>query len=246
MKKPWGVVIGVVGMTVLLAQQGRVQPSEPPAQSFPLAEGARWVYQGTVKWTRPDSAEVIEQSIQWDMEVLKVVEREHVTGALIKGFPSDLAWYEDGKRPEEHLMVQVGPDKFYLLSGSQKDDAWAQLQAGDVWLGPLLTEHDLWLELPLVRGKVFGDTESLTRADRWYCWHVEDELPADLSRIRGLSGRRPARTYQIAFRTNPDHQLVSFVPGVGVTRYLYRHHGTVSEADVSLIEYRPGRSGQVR
>ena len=240
MKKPCGMVIGLVGMTVLLAAQGRGQSSEPPAQSFPLVEGNRWVYYGTVKWTRPNSGDVIEQAIQWDMEVLKVVAREHVTGVLIKGFPSELAWYEDGQRPEEHLIVQVGPDKFYLLSGSQKDDAWAALQAGRVWLGSLLSESDLWLELPLMRGKVFGETESLTRPDQWYCWHVEEELPADLSRIRGLSSQPSTRTYQVALRTLPDHQIVSFVPGVGVTRYVYQHHGTVSEVDVSLVEFQQG------
>ena len=41
-----------------------------------------------------------------------------------------------------------------------------------------------------------------------------------------------------AMRTNPEHEIVTFVPGVGITAYVYAHHGTVSEVNVRLVERR--------
>ena len=35
-------------------------------------------------------------------------------------------------------------------------------------------------------------------------------------------------------------EIVYFVPGIGITRYVFSHHGTVAEADVRLIEFRRG------
>ena len=46
--------------------------------------------------------------------------------------------------------------------------------------------------------------------------------------------------FLLSFRTRPDHTIIEFVPGIGITRYVYVHHGTVAEADVKLIEYYPG------
>jgi hypothetical protein len=37
----------------------------------------------------------------------------------------------------------------------------------------------------------------------------------------------------------PDHHFLDIVPGLGITRYLYGHHGTVAESEVKLISVRP-------
>jgi hypothetical protein len=42
------------------------------------------------------------------------------------------------------------------------------------------------------------------------------------------------------YRTLPDHQVIGFVPGLGVTAYRYAHHGTVARAEAVLAGYSPG------
>jgi len=55
------------------------------------------------------------------------------------------------------------------------------------------------------------------------CWSVEEKL---------------SRGWLLTYRTNPDHQLITFVPGVGITRYQYEHHGTVARVDAELTSLR--------
>ena len=63
---------------------------------------------------------------------------------------------------------------------------------------------------------------------------------SDGSRFRSLvKGFRPSKvllSYRSIYRTNPDHIIVDFVPRLGVVRYIYEHHGTVSSVDVKLKE----------
>ncbi|MFZ4775826.1 MAG: hypothetical protein ACOYM3_10700 [Terrimicrobiaceae bacterium] len=42
----------------------------------------------------------------------------------------------------------------------------------------------------------------------------------------------------IAYRTTPDHQILDFVPGIGIVGFHYVHHGTLSETDLGLIGFR--------
>jgi len=51
-------------------------------------------------------------------------------------------------------------------------------------------------------------------------------------------GKQPSE-FSLLFVTNPDDVHILFVPGVGITRYEYQHHGTRSRVDAELIEYRP-------
>ena len=49
-----------------------VQPTMNPSQDildyFPLNKNAYWVYQGTVKWTRVNSSDTVEEEITWKLE----------------------------------------------------------------------------------------------------------------------------------------------------------------------------------
>ena len=58
---------------------------------------------------------------------------------------------------------------------------------------------------------------------------------------RGVAGLDPGRLwrqYRVAYRTIPGHVLIYFVPGLGITRYVYDHHGTPASTDVRLIAIR--------
>jgi hypothetical protein len=100
------VALCLWGAIIPSAASSTEYPTETITTYFPLSQGAYWVYEGIVKWTK--GTEVIEKTVTWKMEVVEVVERDHVTGYLLKGHPDDLAWYEEGKERGEHVIIKVG------------------------------------------------------------------------------------------------------------------------------------------
>lgn len=136
--------------------------------------------EGTVKWTK--GTEVIEENVTWKMEVIEVVERDHVIGYLLKGHPGDLAWYEEGKERSESVIIKVGTGLYYE---SKKEDL-TRIKQED-FLADLVHENQLFLDVPLIPGKFFGETAQITRSDRSYCWIVDEEQYVKLQDITGVS-----------------------------------------------------------
>lgn len=211
-----------------------LEPTPVAQADFPLEKGTKWVYEGSVKWQA--EAEVFEDTVSWTMEVIDSIERIHVKGYQLKGSPLELAWYEPDKMPGTHVIVQVGSKYFY-----GDETTWQRLQDPEDLLLGLVTESNLFLDMPLQTNNYFGETGQLTRGDFSYFWVVESEEMVSLEQVTGLETAGELPQYSLSFRTLPDHQLVDFVPGVGITRYVYVHHGTVSEADVRLVEFQPGQ-----
>jgi hypothetical protein len=60
--------------------------------------------------------------------------------------------------------------------------------------------------------------------------------------LQNISGVRAVEheEYSLEFRTNPDDTEFSFVPGIGITKYNYHHHGTVADTELRLVEFHPG------
>lgn len=201
--------------------------------ALPLSKGTYWLYEGSVEWQ--EDATVKKDTITCKMEVVDVIERENVTGYLMKGHPADLTWYEPDRLPSDYIIIKVGP-KYYHL-----DDlaAWDRLKDQDDVLLDLVAEPQIFLDLPLWEGKFFGETGQFTRPDTFYHWVVESTQTGPLT-VKGVLAAKEQTTYTLAYRSAPDHQLIDFVPGVGITRYVYSHHGTVSEVDARLVEYHPG------
>jgi hypothetical protein len=46
--------------------------------------------------------------------------------------------------------------------------------------------------------------------------------------------------YVLGYRTLPDEETLTLVPGIGITSFAYVHHGTIVEANVHLVAYRRG------
>jgi hypothetical protein len=229
----------LVVILMMLAGAGCAAPPPPlPVDElshyFPLASGAYWVYQGQVQWT--EDSTVKEDTVTWKMEVVEVVRRDHVVGYRLKGHPGDLAWYEPGQSPGDSVIIQVGPTRYYQSS----PEALARLKDPDDFLLELVDESQLFLDAPLIPGELFGETGQTTRPDTSYCWVVTGVQPAQLDNIPGVTGSIARSQYTLIFQSRPDQQTVEFVPGVGITRFAYSHHGTVAEADVKLIEYHAG------
>ena len=84
------------------------------------------------------------------------------------------------------------------------------------------------------------------RADGWYCWRVEAREVKPI-RVEGVPRAKGEVVFTVAFRTNPSHELFEIVPGIGIVRYEFEHHGTVASSDVRLIEFKrppPRRSAK--
>ncbi len=218
--------------------QPTAYPSAQIADYFPLATGAYWVYEGTIKWTRPNSTAnaIVEQTIQWKMEVVRKIEDNDIIGYEMKGAPWDLAWYEEGQVPSKYSIIKVGTNRFYKAD----ENAAIRLLNPDDVLIDLVRPTDLLLEIPLVTGERFCDDLSITRPDGMYCWKVGKITQPDLKNVKGINTSVPLDEYPISQATGPDFSEFTFVPGVGITRYTYMHHGTVAECDIKLIEFHPG------
>ncbi len=217
-----------------------VQPATSAPQNtsdyFPLKQGVYWIYQGTVKWTKPNSSEVVEENITWKMEVTGVFQRNDIMGYEMSGAPWDLAWYQPGKERSMYWILQAG-GKFYKVP---LDRAAGLPTNGTGDLSSLLDDNNLFLDTPLGTGKKFCDSVSLARPDNMYCWVVGDTQPFVASGVNGVDPSRNLQEYAISNQTMPDISAIYFVPGVGISGYAYIHHGTVSEVDVHLIEYHSG------
>jgi hypothetical protein len=150
----------------------------------------------------------------------------------MKGFVSELAWSDPSTVPAFSLIACLGSRVYHVRFPSEA----AAGAAFHEWADSLVSHADLLLELPLVNGKVFGQEES--RDDAMYGW-----VPAVLEgQYRPPDGcPRPTGVgHELAYRTLPDHQLIHWRPGLGISRYLYGHHGTAAGVEVQLIRCRRG------
>jgi len=209
-------------------------PSAPAAtersEPFSLRPGTYWVYSGTVKWAVANAAEPSEKRLDWKMEVMGLEHVGRYEVAVMKGHPQDLAWYEESKPRSDYLIVRDGT-KYYHLKGSRIPEA-AQLESK-------LDFNSLFLEVPPPMGCLARDPD-IKGDDEMYCWAVSDPMPVRLDGVKGVPADTELKGFELAFRTNPDQQLVTFVPGLGITSYVYEHHGTVSEVSMKLTEFHLG------
>jgi hypothetical protein len=215
--------------------QPALYPSLSIQEYFPLKDRAYWIYKGNVRWAIVDSSDVAEREITWKMEVQRVIQRNDIFGYEMLGAPWDLAWYEDGKEPSEYGIIQTGGNYYRTSITTVR-----RLLDESDFLGDLVDEYDVFLDIPLVSGKKFCDTPSLTRIDGKYCWIVGDAIQENRTDIKGLVSENTVFEFPIYNGTLSDHSIMHFIPGVGFSRYEYHHHGAVSDAEVRLIEYHSG------
>lgn len=200
---------------------------------FPMSVGTYWVYEGPVKWNVPGSPDVAEDTITWRMEIVKTFERDGIAAARVKGHPGDLAWYDENRQPGDYLIARTSEDKYYLVNASRVDNIMKRLLDENDSLDGLFDKTELFLDLPLSINKTFGGL------DGGYHWQVIEVDSLDSWLIRELPLPHFTR-YRLGLVTLPDHTIVDFVPGVGITGYTYIHHGTVSEVNVKLVGFQTG------
>lgn len=187
-----------------------------PRHLVPLDVGTAWTYRARVRWTVENSAETREATITWHSAVLRSGRSQRGTVAVVSGFPDELAWYSPGQRPG-YTVVTETPSGFFIKKVDSVSEANAIFDKDGVSdLGEQL------LTIPVHLDDCIGDDPD--RRCCMYCWHVEDNI-----------SYQHQLGWRIVYRSNPDHSVIELVPGVGVTRYTYEHHGTVASADVTLL-----------
>ncbi len=199
---------------------------------FPLSEGNYWIYSGKVKWTEPVN-EIKETSITWKMQITKRLKNGTYEIAILKGHPDDLCWYEPGQKPADYLVVWKSQN-YHLIHVDKDLD---KLISNESYLSSKVAFYNLFLVEPLKQDIEFGMEIDDKRPDHMYRWFVDNEEMTKPYKICGVDEQKAMKKYTLTYRTNPDHQIVDFVPSVGITRFIYVHHATVSEVDVRLVEF---------
>jgi hypothetical protein len=223
-------------LTLLLTLLG----APAPCPGLPLAPQTTWTYRVNVAWAPPGSATIRRRVFTWTATVASYAARDSTAVAIVRGWPFELAWWDPDRAPGLSVLY-CSAGRIYRLP-SAADGAAPAL--ADSLLGGLRrpTLDQLIFELPLRSGQLIG-RGSTEREDTFYAWFTES-AEAVPTRLRRLDAGAGDSLYQLAYRTMPDHQLVAFLPGLGVTRYVYGHHGTTAETDARLIEFRRGRPGE--
>jgi hypothetical protein len=227
--------------TILLCAFSFARPAAQivSGATFPLSEGTYWIYRGIVRWTHDNSNEVSETAVQWRMEVRKCMRRRDILAAVVNGFPADLNWSDGHPNPKNSLIIQSGEEKFYLIPSDEVDKVLKTVQDPNGSLTSVLSDDNIFLDLPLAKGKKFCDPEGMARSDSHYCWVVESAGQVSLNGVKGISpGLRTA--YNLTYRTNPDDEEITYVGGIGLVAYEYHHHGTTADTELKLVEFHQG------
>lgn len=202
-----------LALTLLLAA------SVGPNLLIPSAPGTFWRYRAAVEWTVADSNVVRSADIDWETTVAATRTSGATTVLVLSGFPSDLCWYEPGTKPSLMALV-FRSDGLYLERAPEHEIDAERFATAVLASAPAPDDHVL-SPIPHV-GDCLGGSPG--RTDGLYCWHVDRRVRHD---------GRPG--WVVAYRTNPDEQVVEFVPGLGITRYEFRHHGTVASVRARLV-----------
>jgi hypothetical protein len=197
-----------------------VRATAKPLPIIPLDEGTEWIYSARVRWTVINSNHERGAAIQWRTRVVKSFKTDTAMAAVISGFPTDLAWYEPGEEPGYSVIIETESGLFETSAGREQEaEDLAKKAAGGAQVGEQL------LRLPVRAGDCL-DRDNSGRTDNRYCWFVEGRVKS----ARGYA-------WELTYQTNPDTTTFHIVPGVGVTRFSYDHHGIVASADVQLTGF---------
>ncbi|MEZ4362025.1 MAG: hypothetical protein R3B48_17695 [Kofleriaceae bacterium] len=120
------------------------------ADPLPLAKGARWTYQVSVRKYDPALDEDVTSELTWTTEVLDASEQNGVTSYRVKGWPSDLADFESAPVATERTLLRAGNTFLWAAAG----------EAG-------LDGAEGWFAWPLLDGQQICPSKELV-----YCWQV--------------------------------------------------------------------------
>ena len=229
----------VVLITVLVASvTAWAQRDDSLASILRLKPGNYWIYSGNAESYDPskpgDPPSVLEFPVRWKVEILEETKRHDLRAYLVRGGFLDLAWFEKGRKRGDYLWI-VYQDRFYVLQ--LRPDLLKAFNDPQASLVERIESEEPVIQLPLTVSQCaepLQEKQERKRDDLFYCWHFEEKTKARLT----ATGLAPgdAEVWKLWYRSNPDHQILGFVPHVGFVSYDFRHHGTPSAAHVKLVE----------
>ena len=153
-------LIGVGGVGLLAActpPQKHVMTAEEmiAADPLPLAKGARWEYDVTVKRFDPETDKETTKTLTWTTEVVDAREANGVVAFRVRGWPSDLASLEEGTTPTatETTLLRKGNNFLFAATSAGSD--------------PVLDGAIGWFSWPMMDGQQF-----CPKAETVYCWRA--------------------------------------------------------------------------
>ena len=127
------------------------------ADPLPLALGAKWEYQVTVKRFDPEANRETTKSLTWTTEVIDAKEANGVTAYRIKGWPTDLLDLD--LRPADSATPPATTEKTVLRAGNNfMFGASAE---------PSLDGAEGWFTWPVIDGQKICPSPEMV-----YCWQV--------------------------------------------------------------------------
>jgi hypothetical protein len=123
------------------------------ADPLPLAKGAKWKYSVTIKKFDPDTNKESTKELEWTTEVLEAREGNGVTAYRVKGWPTDLASFDNGDAnpvATERTLLRSGNN---FMFGSTPE--------------PIIDGAEGWFEWPVIDGQ-----KICPKAEMVYCWQV--------------------------------------------------------------------------
>jgi hypothetical protein len=123
------------------------------ADPLPLAKGAKWKYQVTVKKFDPDTNKETTKQLEWTTEVLDAREGNGVTAYRVKGWPTDLASFDNidaAPTATERTLLRSGNN---FMFGATPE--------------PILDGAEGWFSWPVIDGQ-----KICPKAEMVYCWQV--------------------------------------------------------------------------
>lgn len=190
---------------------------------FPLATGNRWQYAG-----KHNGEPVILY-----MRIVRLLKKENMTYAVISGYPEDVLGGTDWEASSWGLL-SAGGRYFYRIRGPGCDSLLKAFSGKGNVAGDLVSGREMFLVSPLDTGKFFGEAAQLSRNDGNYCWRVTEREAFEGSSIAGLKLSGPLDRFTLVYRSTADEVIMDVVPGIGIVRYRYSHHGTPDELDLRL------------
>lgn len=123
------------------------------ADPLPLAPGAKWTYDVTVKRYDPDTLKEVTRTLTWTTEVLDAHQGNGVTAYRVRGWPSDLAASDDPNQlpvPTEHTLLRAG--NAFLFGATAE---------------PTIDGAEGWFSWPVIDGQ-----RICPKKEDVYCWEV--------------------------------------------------------------------------
>ncbi len=122
------------------------------ADPLPLAKGAKWTYNVTVKRFDPEADKETTRTLAWVTEVIDAKEGNGVTAYRVRGWPTDLAALDSSDAPtaSERTILRNGNN--FLFGASAE---------------PTLDGAEGWFSWPVIDGQKICPS-----AEMVYCWQV--------------------------------------------------------------------------